>query len=202
MKAIIGIGSNMGDRRNYIEQAIMQIDAKAGRILKRSSVIETRAYGYEDQADYLNLAVEIETDLSARALLERLHEIEADLDRVRLIRWGPRTIDLDIEFYGDVIIDEEDLHIPHIDIYNREFVLGPVCEIAPDLVDPRTGRTVRTLLEELRQREEEKAPGEEQEKAPGAEQEKQAPGAEQEIQAGPDTQPEAGEVSAEEETEA
>ena len=152
MKVIIAIGSNMGDRHKYIEEAIRQLDAKAGRVLKRSAVIETKAYGYTDQADFLNLAVSIQTDLTPRQLLVQLHEIEADLDRVRLIRWGPRTIDLDIIFYGDEIIDEEDLHIPHIDMYQRDFVLGPVCEIEPDLKDPRSGRTVRELLEELKAR--------------------------------------------------
>ena len=152
MKVIIAIGSNMGDRHKYIEEAIRQLDAKAGRVLKRSAVIETKAYGYTDQADFLNLAVSIQTDLTPRQLLVQLHEIEADLDRVRLIRWGPRTIDLDIIFYGDEIIDEEDLHIPHIDMYQRDFVLEPVCEIEPDLKDPRSGRTVRELLEELKAR--------------------------------------------------
>ena len=152
MKVIIAIGSNMGDRHKYIEEAIRQLDAKAGRVLKRSAVIETKAYGYTDQADFLNLAVSIQTDLTPRQLLVQLHEIEAALDRVRLIRWGPRTIDLDIIFYGDEIIDEEDLHIPHIDMYQRDFVLEPVCEIEPDLKDPRSGRTVRELLEELKAR--------------------------------------------------
>ena len=151
MKTIIAIGSNMGEREEYIRQAIDMMEEKAGHILAVSDTIETKPYGVTDQADFLNLAVSMETELTPRQLLEVLHGIEADLDRVRLIRWGPRTIDLDIIFYGDRIIDEEDLHIPHIDFYHREFVLGPICQIEPDLIDPRTGKTIRKLLEELRE---------------------------------------------------
>ena len=114
-------------------------------------MIETKAYGLTEQDDFLNLAISLETELQPRQLLEVIHEIEADLDRVRIIRWGPRTIDIDIVFYEDWIIDEEDLHIPHIDFANRPFVLEPVCQIEPDLVDPRTGNTVMELLRELRQ---------------------------------------------------
>ena len=152
-KAIIGIGSNMGDRRAYIDRALEQIEAKAGEILSVSDVIETKAWGKTDQADFLNLAVQIGTIRSPRQLLRVLNEIEADLDRVRLIHWGPRTIDLDIIFYDDLIIDEEDLHIPHALFAERAFVLEPICQIAPDLVDPRSQKTVSVLLEELRHRE-------------------------------------------------
>lgn len=149
MRTIISFGSNMGQKRQYIEDALKMMGEKAGKILAVSSVIETEPYGYTDQDVFLNGAALMETELTPRQLLDVLHEIEADLDRVRLIRWGPRTIDLDIVFYEDRIIDEEDLHIPHADFANRMFVLGPVCEIAPDLVDPRSGKTVRQLYEEL-----------------------------------------------------
>ncbi|MBQ9016249.1 MAG: 2-amino-4-hydroxy-6-hydroxymethyldihydropteridine diphosphokinase [Firmicutes bacterium] len=154
MKTIVSIGSNMGDRRGYIDQALQQIEQKAGHILAVSDIIETKAYGLTEQEDFLNLAISLETQLQPRQLLDVFHEIEADLDRVRIIRWGPRTIDLDIIFYEDLILDEEDLHIPHIDFANRTFVLEPVCQIEPDLVDPRTGNTVTELLDELRQRKE------------------------------------------------
>lgn len=153
MIAIIAFGSNMGDRQQYIDDALSLIEERVGRILAVSDVMETKAYGYTDQADFLNGALCLDTDLQPRQLLEELHAIEAQLDRVRLIRWGPRTIDLDIIFYGDRIIDEEDLHIPHIDMLNRHFVLGPICQIAPEWIDPRSGKTVSALLEALRQRE-------------------------------------------------
>ena len=149
MQAILSIGSNMGDRQEYIDGALAQLEEKAGHILSVSDVIETKAYGYTDQADFLNLALIIDTDLTPRQLLETIHEIEADLDRVRIIRWGPRTIDIDIVFYEDEIIDEEDLHIPHIDFARRRFVLQPICQIAPDFIDPRSGKRMDLLLEEL-----------------------------------------------------
>lgn len=148
-RAIVSIGSNMGDRQKYIDAALEAIEARAGHILSVSDVIETKAWGYTEQADFLNLAVEVETDLSPRELLHALNGIEADLDRVRVIHWGPRTIDLDIIFYDDEIVDEEDLHIPHLLFAQRMFVLEPICQIAPDLVDPRSGKTIRQLRQEL-----------------------------------------------------
>jgi len=140
--------------QKYIDAALEAIEARAGHILSVSDVIETKAWGYTEQADFLNLAVEVETDLSPRELLHALNGIEADLDRVRVIHWGPRTIDLDIIFYGSRIIDEEDLHIPHIEFALRDFVLRPICQIAPDLVDPRSEKTIRVIWQELMDKEE------------------------------------------------
>ena len=151
METVIAFGSNMGQRQQYIEKALKMMEEKAGRILAVSDVIETEPYGYVEQDRFLNGALLMATELEPHLLLEVLQEIEADLDRVRLVRWGPRTIDLDIIFYGDEIIDEADLHIPHLDFARRAFVLGPICQIAPDLVDPRTGQTVRRLYEKLRE---------------------------------------------------
>ena len=150
-EAIIAIGSNIGDRQQYIDSALEQIESRAGHILAVADVIETKAWGYTDQADFLNLAVKIETELSPHELLRALQGIEADLDRVRLVHWGPRTIDLDIIFYDDLVMEEEDLIIPHKLFDQRLFVLEPVCKIAPDLVDPRSGKTIRQLTEELRE---------------------------------------------------
>lgn len=149
MKAIVAFGSNMGQRQKTIEDALKMMEERVGRILAVSEVIETEPYGYTEQDNFLNGAALLDTELSPRRLLEVLQGIEAELGRVRLIHWGPRTIDLDIIFYGDEIIDEEDLHIPHADFAQRTFVLGPICEIAPDTVDPRSGKTVRRLYEEL-----------------------------------------------------
>ena len=149
MNAIIAIGSNIGDRQGYIDRALRLIEERAGHITARSDIIETKAYGLEDQADFLNGAIALETELAPKELLKVLNGIEAELERTREIHWGPRTIDLDIIFYGDEIIDEEDLHIPHLDMYNRTFVLGPIARIEPDKIDPRTGRSVAELLEEI-----------------------------------------------------
>ena len=152
-RTIIAAGSNMGQRQEYINAALDAIGNRVGRILAVSDVIETKAWGLTDQPDFLNLVLQVETELTPRQLLGELQAIEAELDRVRLIHWGPRTIDLDIIFYDDWIIDEEDLHIPHIYVAQRRFVLEPLCQIAPDLIDPRSGKTAAVLLEELERRE-------------------------------------------------
>lgn len=150
MKTIVALGSNMGDRRGYIQRALEKIEERAGRVVSASDIIETRAYGLEEQDDFLNMVILLDTDLSPRDLLRCLNEIEAELERIRDIRWGPRTIDLDIIYYGDEIINEEDLIIPHQDLHNRRFVLEPLCQIAPDWKDPRSGKSAKELLEELK----------------------------------------------------
>ncbi|MBR3245400.1 MAG: 2-amino-4-hydroxy-6-hydroxymethyldihydropteridine diphosphokinase, partial [Parasporobacterium sp.] len=106
------------------------------------SILETKAYGVTDQDDFLNMAVLLETSLTPYELLDVLHEIENELGRVRVIHWGPRTIDLDIIFFGDQILNDQDLTIPHPDYRNRDFVMKPLLEIVPDFVDPMTGRKV------------------------------------------------------------
>ena len=148
MKAIIALGSNMGDRQGYLEAAQAAIEERVGHIAAHSSVMETKAYGYTDQDDFLNMAVEVETEMEPHAMLRELLAIEADLDRVRLIHWGPRTIDLDVIYCEDRIINDEELKVPHPDLVNREFVLRPVSEIAPELVDPLRGKKVEELLAE------------------------------------------------------
>ena len=148
MKAIIALGSNMGDRQGYLEAAQTAIEERVGHIAAHSSVMETKAYGYTDQDDFLNMAVEVETAMEPHAMLRELLAIEADLDRVRLIHWGPRTIDLDVIYCEDRIINDEELKVPHPDLVNREFVLSPVSEIAPELVDPLRGKKVEELLAE------------------------------------------------------
>ncbi|MDL2310344.1 2-amino-4-hydroxy-6-hydroxymethyldihydropteridine diphosphokinase [Peptostreptococcaceae bacterium OttesenSCG-928-C18] len=149
MIVFIALGSNIGEREKYINLALEDINTKVGTILKQSSTIETKPYGYTDQEDFLNLVIKVDTELSPRKLLESLMSIEKDLDRVRLITWGPRTIDLDIIYYEDKVIEEEDLQIPHIDLYNRNFVLEPLVEIDENFIDPRKNKTVKELLDEL-----------------------------------------------------
>lgn len=153
MIAFIALGSNMGDRNKYLEDAITLINKRVGNVLKRSSILETEPYGYTDQDNFLNMAIKVDTELSPRDLLKELLQIEAELERVRLITWGPRTIDLDIIYYDNEIIDEADLKIPHIDLYNRDFVLKPIVEIDENFIDPRKNKKVRELLEELENKE-------------------------------------------------
>ncbi len=130
MLCYIGVGSNLGDRRNYIENAIQKLKESKGIEVKRiSGIYETEPEGGPKQGKYLNGAIEIETTLEPRQLLERLQAIEKELGRVRTVKNGPRTIDLDILLYGDKKIDEVDLKIPHPRMLEREFVLKPLKEI-------------------------------------------------------------------------
>ncbi len=128
----LSIGSNMGDRQKYLLDGIDHIagDEKV-RILKVSSFIETEPYGNTDQDDFLNAAVKLETLLSAHELLDLLHAAENAAGRVRTQHWGPRTLDMDILLYDDLVIDDDTLTIPHPDMHNRDFVLKPLAEIAP-----------------------------------------------------------------------
>lgn len=150
VRVIIALGSNIGDRGTYISKAQEKISKRVGKIIKASKLIETEAYGYTQQDDFLNMVIEVETKLSPMNLLKELMCIEKELGRVRTIHWGPRTLDLDIIYYGQEVIDEEDLKIPHPELYNRDFVLGPLEEIEPDLIDPVKNKSVRVLLEELK----------------------------------------------------
>ena len=109
----------------------------------------TKPYGVVEQDDFLNGAMEVRTLLTPEELLEELHRIEAEHGRERVLRWGPRTLDLDIIFYDDLISQEDDLCIPHVEMHKRSFVLEPLEEIAPYKRHPGNGKTVRQMLEEL-----------------------------------------------------
>lgn len=145
----IAFGSNIGDRGAAIEEALNLIEQNEMKIVKKSKIYETEPYGYVDQPSFLNGAVEVETNLSCRDVLERLLSIENQIGRVREFKWGPRIIDLDIIFYNNEIFDEEDLKVPHPDMQNRDFVLKPLNDLCPDYVHPILGKTIRELLGEL-----------------------------------------------------
>jgi 2-amino-4-hydroxy-6-hydroxymethyldihydropteridine diphosphokinase len=131
----IGLGSNLGDRQYYIKTAIRRIRLLMDTQVKSmSSIIETKAVGGAAGGRYLNCVIEIQTSISAHRLLKRLQKIEADLGRLRTIKNGPRTIDLDILLYGDVRIKEASLCIPHPRMLERGFVMKPLEEIAPEVV--------------------------------------------------------------------
>lgn len=146
--AVIALGSNMGDRQGYLDGAVRKLDAVRGcRVGKVSGFLETRPYGVTDQADFLNGCLELETLLYPHELLDELHRIEKEAGRERILRWGPRTLDLDIIFYDDLILQDSDLCIPHVEMHKREFVLKPLSEIAPYRRHPVTGKTVQEMLE-------------------------------------------------------
>ena len=147
---IIALGSNMGDREGYLNGAVEKLNAVRGcRVKKVSDFIETPPYGVTAQADFLNGCLEMETIMYPHELLDELHRIEKEAGRERIIRWGPRTLDLDIIFYDDMILQDDDLCIPHVEMHKREFVLKPLCGIAPYKRHPVTGKTVKEMLDEV-----------------------------------------------------
>lgn len=148
-KVWIALGSNMGDGRKNLDEAVENMNKNGVKVEKISTYIETEPYGYTEQDNFVNAVCIAETELSPRELLKTLLTIELEMGRVRLIRWGPRIIDLDILFYEDLIIDEEDLKVPHIEIQKRSFVLEPMDEISPEKVHPVFKKTVHELLLEL-----------------------------------------------------
>lgn len=152
-RAYVALGSNMGDRKAYLDGAVEALKAHPQiRVSKLSDFLETKPYGVTEQADFLNGAVELETLLEPEELLEALHELEAAADRKRVLRWGPRTLDLDILFYDALVYESDTLIIPHPDLANRDFVLKPMRQIAPHFRHPVSGKTTAQLLEELEKR--------------------------------------------------
>jgi len=146
----IGIGSNLGDRLENCQKALELLGVKGGTIRKLSSFYETEPWGVEDQPNFLNAAAEVETFLQAHELLAILKDIEKVIGRVKTIQWGPRIIDLDILFYGDEVIDSDQLKIPHPLLHERDFVLNPLMEICPDKIHPLKGKTIKQLKEALK----------------------------------------------------
>ncbi len=150
-KAYLSIGSNIGDREAYLNQAIDSLyDDDNCRVLAMSKFIETEPYGPVEQDNFLNGCLEIETLYSPLELLEKVNQIESEAGRTREIHWGPRTLDIDIILYNDEIVQERDLMIPHAEMHKRLFVLEPLNEIAPYTIHPIYKKTVGQLLEELK----------------------------------------------------
>jgi 2-amino-4-hydroxy-6-hydroxymethyldihydropteridine diphosphokinase len=151
-EAYIAIGSNLGDRQATIDSAIIELGShNTIEIVAHSSIIETPPVGEIEQGPYLNGVIHARTTLNARELLDALLAIETTHGRDRSTeqRWGPRTLDLDLILFGDEVIDEPGLQVPHPRLHERTFVLIPLTQIAPDLVIPVQNETPRQLLKAL-----------------------------------------------------
>jgi 2-amino-4-hydroxy-6-hydroxymethyldihydropteridine diphosphokinase len=132
MRAFLGLGSNLGDREALLRRAV----ASLPDVVAVSPLYETDPVGGPEQGAFLNLVVELDTERSPRELLELCQQLEADAQRVRLERWGPRTLDADVLLVGDLAVDEPDLVVPHPRMWERRFVLAPLADLAPELVPP------------------------------------------------------------------
>lgn len=149
--AYIGLGSNMGDKRGYLDFAVTELaESGACRVRRVSEYIVTKPVGFTEQDDFLNACAEIDTVLSPEELLSLLHKIENGAGREREVHWGPRTLDLDILLYDDIAISTESLTIPHPEMTKRRFVLEPLCDIAPFAYHPVAREYAVNLLEKVK----------------------------------------------------
>lgn len=148
--AYLTMGSNMGDKVQYISGAIRALTAHPQiKVKKVSDLIMSKPYGVTDQENFLNGALEIETLLEPEELLDALHDMEDAAGRTRVRRWGPRTLDIDIIFYDKLVYESDNVVIPHPDMQNRDFVLEPLSTLAPYYRHPLFGKTVMQLYQEL-----------------------------------------------------
>lgn len=148
-KVYICLGSNMGNRKLNLQQALLEIE-QVSQIEDYSSIYVTEPIGYSEQRFFLNIVVQLRTNKNPRELLDFLKGIEKDMGRKPGVRYGPRIIDIDILLYNDEIIDQDGLKIPHARMHKRAFVLRPLVEISPDVMHPVLKKTAAELLEELK----------------------------------------------------
>ena len=140
------LGGNIGDRKSTLQMANQLIKDKIGGIIKQSKIYQTAAWGVTDQPSFLNQVIEVQSILTAKEILDNIHKIEAELGRKRLKKWYVRTIDIDILYFNNEVINTPDLKIPHPEIQNRKFALVPLCEIANSFNHPKIQLTNEVLL--------------------------------------------------------
>lgn len=151
-KVYLSLGSNMGDKRENLLEAIKRVgELENTEVVKSSTILETEPFGYIEQDNFLNACLEVKTLLTPQEFLSSILKIELDMGRVREIKWGPRVIDIDILFYDAEIIQEDNLAVPHPWICEREFVLEPLSEIAPNYVHPLERKTIMMLARKLKE---------------------------------------------------
>ena len=147
--AYIALGSNLGDKEANLRKALELLEKRGVEVVRTSSFICTEPYGVTDQPQFLNAVCEVRTSLAPLELLHTLLDIEQEMGRVRLRHWGERNIDLDLLLYEDVVMDTPELKLPHPDMQNRDFVLLPLVEIAPELVHPTLGKSIIEIKDKL-----------------------------------------------------
>jgi 2-amino-4-hydroxy-6-hydroxymethyldihydropteridine diphosphokinase len=153
MRTFVGLGSNLGDREAQIRLAIDELARLPGtRLSRASSLYDSEPVGEVEQPNFLNAVAQLDSELTARQLLWNLLLVERRLGRVRTTRWGPRAIDLDLLLYGELVVDEPDLQVPHPELTRRSFVLVPLVELDPMLIHPVTGLTMLHHLSLLKTR--------------------------------------------------
>jgi len=145
----IGIGSNLGNRQENCFRAVEILEKRGIKVQKRSSLYETEPWGVKDQPRFINMVVQIETTLEPDDLLRVLKDIEKEIGRQDSFRWGPRMIDLDILLFNALVLNEENLQIPHPYLHEREFVLRPLSEIAPDVMHPVFHMSIDKLTQNI-----------------------------------------------------
>lgn len=151
-KVYLSLGSNMGDKRENLLEAIKRVgELENTEVVKSSTILETEPFGYIEQDNFLNACLEVKTLLTPQEFLSSILKIELDMGRVREIKWGPRVIDIDILFYDAEIIQEDNLAVPHPWICEREFVLEPLSEIASNYVHPLERKTIMMLARKLKE---------------------------------------------------
>ena len=150
--AYIALGSNLGDKEKNLRRALLLLTQQGVEVVRVSSFISTEPYGVTDQPQFLNAVACVRTSLAPLALLDVLLATELAMGRVRLRHWGERNIDLDLLLYEDVVLDTKRLRLPHPDMQNRDFVLLPLAEIAPELKHPTLQKTIWELKENLMSR--------------------------------------------------
>ena len=149
-RAYLGLGSNLGNRSENLDQACRLLDESEGiSVVRVSSYRETEPVGGPEQGKFLNAAAEVQTSLTPQELLGTCQAVEAEMGRRRTVRWGPRIIDIDLLLYDGQVIDSPTLTVPHPLMHRRSFVLEPLAEIAPGVAHPTTGKTISELCADL-----------------------------------------------------